>query len=232
CDVRGTAYVKKDIAFRDTPAFADRFSKPVHTLAHEDLLPPREVGGERLELGKGNAEAVQSRSSHLPPPTSPVLDRVQERQDTGPEGVPEYRRNYASAFKTIFDQQDPVRGRPIVQRTGKLHVVQLPPPRWQSQEELDRWYDLPYTRLPHPDYAKEGVPAWLTTQHSIITHRGCMGSCTFCAIWMHQGRTIQSRSVESIESEAKSITRMPGFKGYISDVGGPTANMYGNYCSV
>jgi uncharacterized radical SAM protein YgiQ len=110
--------------------------------------------------------------------------------------------------------------------------VQLPPSRLQSQEELDRWYDLPYTRLPHPDYAKEGVPAWLTTQHSIITHRGCMGSCTFCAIWMHQGRTIQSRSVESIESEAKSITHMPSFKGYISDVGGPTANMYGNYCSV
>jgi uncharacterized radical SAM protein YgiQ len=182
-------------------------------------------------VGNRQSAIEGAEDSRFPIPDSRP-NRVQEHQDTGPENVPEYRRNYAQAFKTIFDQQDPVRGRPIVQRTGKLHVVQLPPSRLQSQEELDRWYDLPYTRLPHPDYAKEGVPAWLTTQHSIITHRGCMGSCTFCAIWMHQGRTIQSRSVDSIEAEAKSITRMPSFKGFISDVGGPTANMYGNYCSV
>lgn len=217
-DVRGTAYVRKDISFLETPAYADRFGKPVPTLAHEELLPPLEAGGGRLEAG---ATARQSK-----------IDRVQERQDQPGEAVPDYRVNYARAFKTIFDQQDPVRGRPLIQRTGKLNVVQLPPARLQSEEELDRWYDLPYTRLPHPDYEKVGVPAWLTTQHSIVTHRGCMGSCTFCAIWMHQGRTIQSRSIDSIEAEAKAITHMPSFKGYISDVGGPTANMYGNYCSV
>jgi uncharacterized radical SAM protein YgiQ len=203
-DVRGTAYVKKDAAFLDAPEFVERFGKPMYTLDHEALLPPK---GEQS-------------------------DRVQEMADPG-RNVPEYRKNYAVAFKTIFDQQDPVRGRPLVQRTGKLSVIQLPPARLQSEEELDRWYDLPYTRLPHPDYETQGgVPAWLTTQHSIITHRGCMGSCTFCAIWMHQGRTIQSRSAESIVKEAGSITEMPSFKGYISDVGGPTANMYGNYCSV
>lgn len=217
-DVRGTAYVKKDAGFLDTPEFADRFGKPMFTLDHEDLLPPKEP---RLE-GRGAAEGGNSN-----------LDRVQAYQTDSPDTVPEYRRNYAVAFKKIFDQQDPVRGRPVVQRTGKLHVIQLPPARLQSEEELDRWYDLPYTRLPHPDYeAQGGVPAWLTTQHSIITHRGCMGSCTFCAIWMHQGRTIQSRSADSIVKEAESITGMPSFKGYISDVGGPTANMYGNYCSV
>lgn len=214
-DVRGTAYVRKDVAFLETPAFTERFGKPVHTLAHEELLPPLEP---RLK-GRGPADGGKP-------------DRVQEIQDSDPRKIPDYRVNYARAFKTIFDQQDPVRGRPLIQRTGKLHVVQLPPARLQTEEELDRWYDLPYTRLPHPDYAKEGVPAWLTTQHSIVTHRGCMGSCTFCAIWMHQGRTIQSRSIESIEAEAKAITHMPSFKGYISDVGGPTANMYGNYCSV
>lgn len=203
-DVRGTAYVKKDAEFLNTPEFTDRFGKPKYTLDHEELLPQK---------GEGP-------------------DRVQEMQ-TVQDRVPDYRRNYAVAFKTIFDQQDPVRGRPLVQRTGKLHVIQLPPARLQSEEELDRWYDLPYTRLPHPDYESQGgVPAWLTTQHSIITHRGCMGSCTFCAIWMHQGRTIQSRSADSIIKEAESITGMPSFKGYISDVGGPTANMYGNYCSV
>ncbi|MBZ0136640.1 MAG: YgiQ family radical SAM protein [Planctomycetes bacterium] len=215
-DVRGTAYVKKDAAFLDTPEFAERFGKPKFTLDHENLLAPKEPRPK----GRGPAEGGN-------------LDRVQEHQVVSPGTVPQHRKNYAVAFKTIFDQQDPVRGRPLVQRTGKLHVVQLPPARLQSEEELDRWYDLPYTRLPHPDYkAQGGVPAWLTTQHSIITHRGCMGSCTFCAIWMHQGRTIQSRSADSIVKEAESITGMPSFKGYISDVGGPTANMYGNYCSV
>jgi len=220
-DVRGTAYVKKDISYLDHPAFIERFGRSLHTLAHEDLLPPLESAGGSRESG-----VTDTRSTNAAP------DRVQENQTTDPGTVPEYRRNYARTFKTIFDQQDPVRGRPLVQRTGKLHVVQLPPSRLQSEEELDRWYDLPYTRLPHPDYDKLGVPAWLTTQHSINTHRGCMGSCTFCAIWMHQGRTIQSRSVDSIENEARAITQMPSFKGYISDVGGPTANMYGNYCSV
>jgi uncharacterized radical SAM protein YgiQ len=211
-DVRGTAYVRKDVSFLDTPAFIERFGKPLRTLAHEELLPPKQE------------PEAQARADAQP--------RVQEHQDTGSDNIPAHRKNYARAFKTIFDEQDPVRGRPLIQSTGKLHVVQLPPSRLQSEEELDRWYDLPYTRLPHPDYAKQGVPAWLTTQHSIVTHRGCMGSCTFCAIWMHQGRTIQSRSIDSIESEAKAITHMPSFKGYISDVGGPTANMYGNYCTV
>ncbi|MHC4842099.1 MAG: YgiQ family radical SAM protein, partial [Planctomycetota bacterium] len=201
-DVRGTAFVKKDAAFLDTPAFIDRFGNPVYTLDHEKLLPPKDT----------------------------QLQRVQERQSDGQP--PEYRRNYSAAFKKIFDQQDPVRGRPLVQRTGKLNVIQMPPSRLQSEEEMDRWSDLPYTRLPHPIYEKQGVPAWLTTQHSIITHRGCMGSCTFCAIWMHQGRTIQSRSADSIVHEAENITKMPSFKGYISDVGGPSANMYANYCSV
>lgn len=231
-DVRGTAFVKKDAAFLESPEYTERFGKPIFTLDHEELLPPiQEAGGGTQEAG-ATATSVQSRiqnpKSKIAPP-----DRVQEHQTETPEQVPAYRRNYAVAFKKIFDQQDPVRGRPVVQRTGKLSVIQLPPARLQTEEELDRWYDLPYTRLPHPDYeAQGGVPAWLTTQHSIVTHRGCMGSCTFCAIWMHQGRTIQSRSAESIVKEAEAITHMPSFKGYISDVGGPTANMYGNYCSV
>ncbi len=220
-DVRGTAYVKKDVSYLDSPAFIDRFGKPLHTLDYEALLPPKGESSVGSQQSSVDAVALDS-----------PLPRVQELQDTGPESIPEYRKNYSRAFKTIFDQQDPVRGRPMVQRHGALSVIQMPPARHQSEEELDRWYDLPYTRLPHPDYAREGIPAWLTTQHSINTHRGCMGSCTFCAIWMHQGRTIQSRSVDSIEKEAANITRMPSFKGYISDVGGPTANMYGNYCTV
>ncbi|MCH7911389.1 MAG: radical SAM protein [Candidatus Hydrogenedentes bacterium] len=155
---------------------------------------------------------------------------MQELQSTE---IPAYRRNYARAFKFIYDEQDPVRGRPVVQKTGALHVIQLPPSRLETDQELDRWFDLPYTRAVHPDHERDGgVPAWKTTQHTIVTHRGCMGSCTFCAISMHQGRTIQSRSQSSIVAEAEKIAAMPDFKGYISDVGGPTANMYGNFCTV
>jgi uncharacterized radical SAM protein YgiQ len=224
-DVRGTAFVKKDATFLESPEYTERFGKPVYTLDHQELLPPIEAAGGRQQAAENTGD--------LTPRPKPQADRVQEHQTDNAAQVPEYRRNYAIAFKKIFDQQDPVRGRPVVQRTGKLSVIQLPPARLQTEEELDRWYDLPYTRLPHPDYeAQGGVPAWLTTQHSIVTHRGCMGSCTFCAIWMHQGRTVQSRSAESIVKEAEAITHMPSFKGYISDVGGPTANMYGNYCSV
>jgi uncharacterized radical SAM protein YgiQ len=223
-DVRGTAIVRKDVSFLDAPGFVERFGKAQFTMAYETLLPPRyQVSGVR------DQEKPDTRN----PNPDTQADRVQEHQDTGPHAIPAYRKNYAITFKQLYDEQDPVRGRPVVQPTGALHVVQLPPARLQSEAELDRWYDLPYTRMPHPDYeAKGGVPAWLTTQHTIVTHRGCMGSCTFCAIWMHQGRTISSRSIESIEKEAASITHMPSFKGYISDVGGPTANMYGNYCSV
>lgn len=223
-DVRGTAYVRKDVSFLDAPGFVQRFGKAQFTMAYETLLPPKHQVPPVRDRENGDFRN---------PPRDGEADRVQERQDTGPHAIPAYRKNYAITFKQIYDEQDPVRGKPLVQPAGSLHVIQMPPARLQSEAELDRWYDLPYTRLPHPDYeAQGGVPAWLTTQHTIVTHRGCMGSCTFCAIWMHQGRTITSRSIESIEREAQAITRMPGFKGYISDVGGPTANMYGNYCSV
>lgn len=200
-DIRGTCYVKKDIAFLNTPEFASRFGEPQFTLSYEELLPPK-------------GEAPQ---------------RVQEVQPHGKP--PAYRRNYAIAFQKIDHEQDPVRGRPIIQGSGALYVVQMPPAKLQTAEELDRWYDLPYTRYYHPDYEKDGgIPAWETTQHSIVTHRGCLGSCTFCALTMHQGRIIQSRSVSSITKEAEQITKMPSFKGYLSDVGGPTVNMYANLC--
>jgi uncharacterized radical SAM protein YgiQ len=203
-DIRGTAFVKRDVAFLKSPGFVDRFGEPVETLPHEALLPPRGEAPERVQELKGEG---------LP--------------------IPEYRRSYARAFRIIQDEQDPVRGRPLIQRMGELSVVQLPPAKVMTSAELDRVYDLPYTRLAHPDYEAEGgVPAWLTTQHTIVTHRGCMASCSFCAIAMHQGRVIQSRSVASILREAESITRMPGFKGYLSDVAGPSANMYAAHCAV
>ncbi|MCD4801048.1 MAG: YgiQ family radical SAM protein [Methanococcoides sp.] len=136
---------------------------------------------------------------------------------------------YAKAFKLMYDQQDPVRGITLVQPHPKTTIVQNPPMRQLSQKELDHVYDLPYTRREHPSY-KEPVPALETVRYSITTHRGCFGSCSFCAIAQHQGRMITSRSIDSILHEAELLTRMKEFKGNIIGVGGPTANMYAMKC--
>lgn len=136
---------------------------------------------------------------------------------------------YAKAFKLMYDQQDPVRGIALVQPHPKTTIVQNPPMRQLSQKELDHVYDLPYTRREHPSY-KEPVPALETVRFSITTHRGCFGSCSFCAIAQHQGRMITSRSIDSILHEAELLTRMKEFKGNIIGVGGPSANMYAMKC--
>ncbi len=132
---------------------------------------------------------------------------------------------FAKAFKLQYMEQDPIRGKIIVQKTGDFFTVQRKPAYPLSSKEIDAVYDLPYQRTWHPVYELQGgVPAIEEVQFSIISHRGCFGSCSFCAIHSHQGRIIQARSHESILSEAVKITNLPGFKGYIHDVGGPTAN--------
>ncbi|WP_081476818.1 YgiQ family radical SAM protein [Methanocella conradii] len=136
---------------------------------------------------------------------------------------------YARAFKAYSDEQDPFHGRTVVQRHPKTIIVQYPPPMPMSTAELDHIYELPYTRRPHPSY-KEEIPALKTVMFSITSHRGCFGGCSFCAITNHQGRIVQSRSIESIVNEAKKLARMPEFKGTITDIGGPTANMYAMGC--
>ncbi len=115
----------------------------------------------------------------------------------------------------------------LVERVGDRYVVVTPPDATLTTEELDHTYDLPYERAPHPRYAGKGdIPAWEMIKHSINIHRGCFGGCAFCTISAHQGKFIHSRSERSILAEAERITKMPGFKGYLSDVGGPSANMY------
>ncbi len=136
---------------------------------------------------------------------------------------------YAKAFKTAFEEQDPVCGHGIVQVHPKTVVVQNRPMRPLSTEELDRVYELPFTREAHPSY-EEKIPALDMVKFSITTHRGCFGSCSFCAIVMHQGRMIRSRSIESILREAESLRDIRGFKGTINGLGGPSANMYGMDC--
>lgn len=132
---------------------------------------------------------------------------------------------YARAFKMYSDEQDPSHGKPVVQRHPKTIIVQNPPSMPMTTEELDHVYELPYARNPHPSY-KEPIPALRTVMFSITSHRGCFGGCSFCAITNHQGRIIQSRSIGSIVREAEKLTKLQEFKGTITDVGGPTADMY------
>ena len=132
---------------------------------------------------------------------------------------------FADAFRIQYDEQDSFYGRPIVQKHGDRYVVQNVPALPLTQEQMDAAYDLPYTRKWHPSYDdKGGVPALSEVQFSLVSHRGCFGSCSFCAITNHQGRIIQNRSHQSLINEAKLMIGMDDFKGYIHDVGGPTAN--------
>ncbi len=145
--------------------------------------------------------------------------------------VSQDKKKYAEAFRLHYSEQDPFRGRCVVQPHPKTVVVQNPPARPLTTEELDMIYELPYARREHPSYRKP-VPALESVRFSITSHRGCFGSCSFCALTHHQGRIIQSRSMASVVREVEKLVRMPEFKGVIQDVGGPTANMYGMECSL
>ncbi|MBE5958877.1 MAG: YgiQ family radical SAM protein [Lachnospiraceae bacterium] len=138
----------------------------------------------------------------------------------------ENKTEYAKSFKIQYDNTDPFNGNVLVEPYDHgVYVVQNPPQEPLSEREMDDVYELPYERTYHPSYeAKGGVPAIEEIQFSLISCRGCFGGCNFCALTFHQGRIIQARSHESIINEAKKIIAMPGFKGYIHDVGGPTAN--------
>ena len=116
----------------------------------------------------------------------------------------------------------------LVERSGDAYVVITPPHETLTTEELDHSFDLPYERAPHPRYRGKGdIPAWEMIKHSINIHRGCFGGCSFCTISAHQGKFINSRSERSILDEVRKVVAMPDFKGYISDIGAPSANMYG-----
>ncbi|MDD3070661.1 MAG: YgiQ family radical SAM protein [Methanoculleus horonobensis] len=148
-------------------------------------------------------------------------------------GYPEVKDDryaYAKAFAMHYAEQDPLRGRPVAQPHPKTVVVQNPPAMPLSGDELDRVYELPYTRRAHPSYT-EPIPALEPVRFSVVTHRGCFGACSFCALTHHQGRIIQSRSADSIVREVERMAKMPEFTGVVQDVGGPTANMYGIHCS-
>jgi uncharacterized radical SAM protein YgiQ len=138
---------------------------------------------------------------------------------------------FIDMFHTFYRNNDPLTARGLAQRHGDRWLVQNPPAMYATQAEMDRTAGLPFQRVQHPYYERQGtVRAMDTIQFSISTHRGCYGECNFCAIAVHEGRTVRWRSPESIVKEAEALAAMPGFKGYIQDVGGPTANMYGFEC--
>lgn len=141
------------------------------------------------------------------------------------EAILKNKELFARAYKLQSGEQDPFYGKVVVQQSGTKYVVQNQSTFPLSEEEMDAIYDLPYCRTYHPSYEKfGGIPAIEEVKFSIISQRGCFGSCSFCAIHSHQGRIIQARSHESILREARLISELPDFKGYIHDVGGPTAN--------
>ena len=147
------------------------------------------------------------------------------------EEVSRDRRAYAEANRIQYDEHDPVRGKAILQQSGTRWLVVNPPQMPLPTEEFDRISELPYARLPHPDYDALGrVPAIEEVRFSIIHNRGCFGACNFCSLAFHQGRMITCRSEESVLREAELLTKLPDFKGYIHDVGGPTANFRHTSC--
>ncbi len=145
------------------------------------------------------------------------------------EGVSKDPQAYNEAFRRASEQATPERARPLAQKHGERWVLVHPPAEPLSPEELDAVYALPFQRCPHPSYT-EAIPAFEQIRWSITTHRGCYGGCSFCAITAHQGKQIVSRSRLSILEEVESLVQADHFRGTVSDLGGPTANMYGTGC--
>lgn len=137
------------------------------------------------------------------------------------------KRAEAENYRHIEEESNKMRARRLLQRVDGRYTVVNPPFPVMTTEELDASFDLPYTRLPHPKYRGKVIPAYEMIKFSVNIHRGCFGGCAFCTISAHQGKFVVCRSKESILREVGQVTQMPGFKGYLSDLGGPSANMYG-----
>ncbi len=233
-------------AYGDIPIVIGGLEASLRRFAHydywEDAVRPSilvDTGADLLSYGMGEHQTIQIarrlaagediRAMHDIPGTCYLTDpgdlpAGEAVSCASYDRVRADKLAYAKACKAQIEEQDAVRGRPVLQRQGDRLLVQNPPMKPLSRPELDRVAELPYTREIHPSYAGRGVPALQEVEFSIIHNRGCYGECAFCAIAFHQGRTVTSRSRASIVREAELLTRMPGFKGYIHDIGGPTAN--------
>lgn len=133
----------------------------------------------------------------------------------------------AENYMHIEEESNKMHAQRLIQKVGNLYAVVNPPYPPMTTEELDASFDQPYTRLPHPKYKNKRIPAYEMIKHSVNLHRGCFGGCAFCTISAHQGKFVVCRSKESVMKEVEEVVKLPDFKGYISDLGGPSANMYG-----
>lgn len=189
-----------------------------------------------LEIAKRLKEGKPSKSLEGIPGTVIVKNNIEDLKNY--VSVPSFEEitadkdKFISAFKTIYAENDPFRGKTIIQRHGQRFVIQFPPAKPLKTDELDRIYSLNYARRWHPAYEKQGgVPGFETVRFSVTSHRGCAGECSFCSLFMHQGRIVQSRSRGSILNEIKRISQDENFRGTITDIGGPTVNLYMARCA-
>lgn len=233
-------------AYKNIPIIIGGIEASLRRFAHYDYWSDKvrksiliDSGADLLVYGMSERQIVEVADNlndgldikyirHIPG-TCYVVDNIEDVYDY--IEIPSYKDvcsdkvKYAQAFKTQYEEQDPIRGNTIVQKHANKYLVQNRPEVPLTREELDRVYSLPYAKDYHPSYRNlGGIPAIEEVKFSIVSSRGCFGSCSFCAITFHQGRIVQSRSETSILEEAKDITKFEDFKGYIHDVGGPTAN--------
>ncbi len=192
----------------------------------ESVKDLRDMRGATYILGKN--ESLMAMPRHMRQTGTP---RDDTKEMPSFELVKEDKTEFARATFIVHHESNPFNGRRLIQKHGDRLVVQNPPPLPLSTSGMDRVYDLPYARSPHPLYGDAKIPAWEMIKNSITIMRGCFGGCSFCSITAHQGRIIQSRSQESIEKEVDLLKETKGFTGVISDIGGPTANMYKMRCT-
>ena len=234
-------------AFPDLPIIIGGLEASLRRFAHYDYWEDKvrrsalvDAGADLLVYGMGEyASAEIARRLKKKQPVSSMADirgtafMASEPSEckfdsvTVPsfEAVSSSMEDYANATRVEYEEHDPVRGRAIIQQHDRRFLIVNPPAMPLSQKELDRVAELPYTRQYHPMYeALGGVPAIEEVKFSVIHNRGCFGGCNFCALAFHQGRMVTSRSHESIIREVTELTKLPDFKGYINDVGGPSAN--------
>jgi uncharacterized radical SAM protein YgiQ len=176
-------------------------------------------------LGRTTSQVPSRRSQETGTDLGPVVEMPSYEEVRGDID------RFNEAFRIVVENQDPFTGRTLAQGHANRYVVQYPPALPLETKDLDGIYELPYARAWHPSYGGQGgVPGFETVRFSIISHRGCPGECSFCGLALHQGRIVSSRSESSILKEAEALTRRRDFRGTITDVGGPTANLYGAVC--
>lgn len=230
--------------FPDVPVFLGGIEASMRRLTHYDYWQDRvrpsilvDSGADLLIYGMGEKPIVEltrrlmegrplddvPQTAYLAREVSPVEGDITLYSH---EECLKDKKKEAANFRHIEEESNKYAAARILQKVGKQLVVVNPPYPPLTTEELDHSFDLPYTRLPHPKYKGKRIPAYDMIKHSINIHRGCFGGCAFCTISAHQGKFIVSRSKESILREVKAVMELPDFKGYLSDLGGPSANMY------